>query len=960
MARSRTFSDAEVREAVANAGVAQAIRQQPAVDFTDAQVHKALSHANGDTLLAGEVLCSWTKVPPPEGDTSPSSTSSAATVAKASTASAAPQDDSAQRQQWRSPWKSSSFNAVGSVIRALSPQLPKAKTKILTEPPVAATRAQDLADAAVGLFSDLARTTSATLIRTTSESVDHALADDPQVGSQRDGFEDFYDYPGTTPRPTERDGFQEFYGYQGSAASANEPGQQPEGLESAWHLPDLDTLEAVLEAPDEDEDKVDSPQKGDSVSRNLWSTFRQMSTMFSEEGSSKRSASPVKRREENRNEEKKEQSRPSRTPTDSSHPLSFSRRDTLLTQGWLPPDEVQRLQTELQTLRAQAKAFEASSQHVASPDSFTSPERSNSLAKSAGAIFEGMATAVEAKPPSPVSPKSIGSPSCGSPPSKVGRLGSKESDGSPKEGAKEASPSKAKAVPAHVPSVKGKGASAPEPKSPSSPTGKGKGPPSPEAKEPPPAKVKGKPPPVKGGGKGPPQPGKAPAAGKASAKGAPAKAKSVVSAKPPPLGRKVEWQALSKESVVGTIFEGLLGWIAVDEHRLVDLYKRKERPSLVRSMSTAKAKVVELLPAQRAQNISIALRKQPVTQEMLDALDKLDFESDVISAEACEVLISAVPTPSEVTMLLGYNGPIEELRNIEQQLIPLARFERPAAGQRLRVMLFGRKMTELASLLRTSFGLMHGAFLEARSSKALKTVLHHTVRLGNYINYGAIEPEDAVAAGFGLDALVRMEMFRSVADSRLNLLHTLITQSTMDDPTLPSRLRSELSSVKTASALQFAPLAEDVAAFKREAGNVATCAKANAEKQQLERLAKQAGDECTALEQKLDEARSAAKETLDYFAVKVKPQETDSKGIELLKLLSRFLDAFENHCKQLESNPKLKMLCTGIETPESPQQDGSPLRPLPAKSGTPGAPRRSLGRPKEDPELAQLHKAAGS
>jgi len=134
------------------------------------------------------------------------------------------------------------------------------------------------------------------------------------------------------------------------------------------------------------------------------------------------------------------------------------------------------------------------------------------------------------------------------------------------------------------------------------------------------------------------------------------------------------------------------------------------------------------LERSRAQNIMIVLRKQPLTDEVLDGLDKLDFEAPALTPEAIEILAGAVPTPEEAKLLVGHCAGNGKLREVESKILPLARLERPAAGQRLRLLLFRNTMGGLSEDVRVGLRSMKAALDDAQNSPAFRTVLCHMVR----------------------------------------------------------------------------------------------------------------------------------------------------------------------------------------------------------------------------------------
>jgi len=304
--------------------------------------------------------------------------------------------------------------------------------------------------------------------------------------------------------------------------------------------------------------------------------------------------------------------------------------------------------------------------------------------------------------------------------------------------------------------------------------------------------------PRRGGKDSPPPPkGK----GKGSAANAAPKAKSKPSV--PLFGRRLDWQSLSQEKVSGTVFAGFseeVVGVAEDVTLLKALFEQPKVCSALpnKEATSVKPKCLELLSAKRAQNILIALRRQPLSEQTVGALERLDFEGVGLSPEACQVLMGALPTPEESALLVQHRERASEMRELERTLLPLACLEKPSVTQRLRIVLFARTRVELARDLRSAFRELKGAFKDARASASFRTVLQHTAHLGNVINYGAVKADERVAAGFSLEALPKLYLFKSANDQRITLLHVLVSQILATKPALPEALRGDLADLKAA------------------------------------------------------------------------------------------------------------------------------------------------------------------
>jgi len=443
-----------------------------------------------------------------------------------------------------------------------------------------------------------------------------------------------------------------------------------------------------------------------------------------------------------------------------------------------------------------------------------------------------------------------------------------------------------------------------------------------------------------------------------------------------PIGRRFDWKMLPSDKVEGTVFANLSAKVSVDVACLRALFEKpkevddKPTRKSMAGMKTAETEVeVQLLARSRAQNIMIALRKQPVTNAVMDALDKLDFEASALSPEAIEVLIGAVPTLEEAKLLVDYRT--GKLREVEVKILPLARLECPAAGQRLRLMLFRKTMGGLSDDVHTGLSTIKDALDEAQKSTAFRAVLCHTVRLGSVINFGSCksEADDEAAAqkaaaavgGFGLDALSRLALFRAPGNSRITLLHVLVAQVSVADPDLPKRLTEEMSNVHKAAKRSLASLADDVSAFMREAEHVSSCATANGSSnssddpvtEKLVKFSDHASREAGSLNKELKETRDAARATLSFFAIRSTPNDVDAKSLELCSLLSEFLSVFEKTKKEIMKNPALASVChSGAPKSSKVPRVGS-SKDICKSPKTPEAKQESTEAPKESSKISE-------
>jgi len=470
---------------------------------------------------------------------------------------------------------------------------------------------------------------------------------------------------------------------------------------------------------------------------------------------------------------------------------------------------------------------------------------------------------------------------------------------------------------------------------------------------PPPAAppAKGKPPPPPGGkGKAPtlpppPKGGKCPPSAKKACGLAPVCA-------PPPFARRLHWRALPDEGLAATAFsqvdaEALVDDKAEEKHFLSSLQAlftapRKEITVSSRALPPPPRKEITLLSQVRAQNILIALQRQPVTSECLQALIDLRFQADALdccglSSDSCEVLLGVAPTPEEVEKLLGYSGDLNDLRDAERKVLPLARMQRPSAEIRLQLAVFSHKVRDLAGRLRMDLTVVTDALATARSGFMFRTVLRRALHLGNTLNHGRSGRQ--AAGGFAVaDGLPKLSLCRAVSNPKATLLHVLVAHLVAWDPAAPGRLREELGATRVAASRPLALLAEDVATFRRQASEVARCAAEAADTAvadalpslaPIQELVTRSAEEAVALESSLGSLRDEADLALKFFGEvpaaapssgtpSVTVAEVFAKSADLLAVLASFLEAFLACSRELDACPSLAALCRGSRSPRSP------------------------------------------
>mmetsp|Transcript_158914 Transcript_158914/g.509709 ORF Transcript_158914/g.509709 Transcript_158914/m.509709 type:complete len:1317 (+) Transcript_158914:83-4033(+) len=459
--------------------------------------------------------------------------------------------------------------------------------------------------------------------------------------------------------------------------------------------------------------------------------------------------------------------------------------------------------------------------------------------------------------------------------------------------------------------------------------GKGKGPP------PPPKKAASAPPPEqdqqeevgggKSGGKGkgklPPPPKKSgppQATGKGAAVKFGAKAKSAAaigrtaSLKDTPFGRRIHFvQTIYEEPDGGSIFGRLAGAgeaeVPVDfDTELLEamLGQGGAKAPRRKGLLTQRPAGLTILDAGRAQNIAIVLNKLPVSSgELCDRLRELNFDDECITADTLELLIDVLPTTSEVEKLLKHVDDVEQLRDVEQKVMPFVVL--PQCATRLRLMrLAAVHSATHATLLKRCLTVSNAA-QEVRESGPLRAVIRVVLRLGNFINHGAKDLREGTFKAFAVESLSTLSSFKTGSISTMHFLCLTLRLST---PSFLQRLQSSLSHVRQAAREQTSMLRAAVEAFVKEVRlaqqGAVRLAQDEVRKERMEALVTELEHEESVLITKLAEAVEAGNDAQQYFSVSAS---TPAGGLppceQFFGHLSDFLDAFEATWQAVERNP---------------------------------------------------------
>lgn len=287
-----------------------------------------------------------------------------------------------------------------------------------------------------------------------------------------------------------------------------------------------------------------------------------------------------------------------------------------------------------------------------------------------------------------------------------------------------------------------------------------------------------------------------------------------------PYARRLDWRALGAEKLKDTVFFGLAetGSVnLVDASRLENCFGHQANSATEKPSATPQE--VELFSHRRAQNMLIAFRRRPLTAEVIQALR--DFAFEALSLETLEVLVGAMPSQDEEKQLLAFQGDPGQLRDAERQLLPLARLPFPPARLRMKLGLLQRTLTASVEALHRRLADIRGACVAVSRSRAFRRALVHVLFLGNALNYGLVDGASSQLSvrGYSIEVLPRLVLLRATQNTRITLLHVLVSQLQAESAQLPEHLIEDLSPVRRAVSAPLAQLAHEVAAFTAEAAD---------------------------------------------------------------------------------------------------------------------------------------------
>ncbi|CAG5868872.1 unnamed protein product [Menidia menidia] len=285
----------------------------------------------------------------------------------------------------------------------------------------------------------------------------------------------------------------------------------------------------------------------------------------------------------------------------------------------------------------------------------------------------------------------------------------------------------------------------------------------------------------------------------------------------------LNWQALSSEQVVGTIFSEL-----DDEHILQarahpelhmdafeEEFKTKAQSAPV-DLGTLKMKVaqkpvsrVTLMEPNRAKNLAITLRKEGMAgSDICVAIESYDQRA--LSLDFLEQLERFVPTEQELKLLRGHEASGRPQMDLSEEERFLLRFSQiPRLTQRISALTFMGNLPDSVGRLQPQLDAIIAASMSIKSSGKLKKILEVVLAFGNYMN----SSRRGAAYGFRLQSLDLLLDTKST-DRRRTLLHFLVSSVRQKLPEL-SAFHAELHFLDKAALVSIDSVLQDVRALER-------------------------------------------------------------------------------------------------------------------------------------------------
>lgn len=299
-----------------------------------------------------------------------------------------------------------------------------------------------------------------------------------------------------------------------------------------------------------------------------------------------------------------------------------------------------------------------------------------------------------------------------------------------------------------------------------------------------------------------------------------------------PFQRKIFWKPLDLQDSEGTLFSetseanqkkdscfdpGALTRMFEDE--TVKIRENKRRSVKLLNKARTRHIGLKLLGDHRARNIAIVLKRLCVsTQELTEILQELRWEAAELSIDDLEQILEVIPTQEEAKQLVQHSSPEarEQLRDIEQMVLPLAMLNRATA--RVRLLCIARSAHfNFRSNVR-SLALVRAACNSIQNSAKLREVMLLALKIGNYINHG---DSSKGAKAISVGSLMTLKDFKT---GQMSSLHFLCASLLLSQPGCNAAeiMGRELRPAVNLAKLQVTCLVSSVQTFTRDFDIVAS------------------------------------------------------------------------------------------------------------------------------------------
>jgi len=471
------------------------------------------------------------------------------------------------------------------------------------------------------------------------------------------------------------------------------------------------------------------------------------------------------------------------------------------------------------------------------------------------------------------------------------------------------------------------------------------------------------PPPQKGGAPPAKGKGKAAAAAGAGAASAGKAAPRTLLTHDTPFGRRVHWVQPAYENIDGTVFgEVFESGVDFDPELLKAILatdkENKPTGDRVRRTIVRKDTGIKVLDASRAQNMAIVLSKLSMTtEELCECLRTLNFSHARLSTEDLESVEKVLPTTEESKKLLEHREKFEELRDIEQKVMPFCALKRISARLKLMNFIMTHSLTYQTLLDRCLS--IRAAMEETRSSEYFREVLGQFLHVGNFINHGVDDMREGTVRGFAIESLNALAAFKMGNGSTLHYI--CLTMMRADDRNFLKNFQESLRHVPGAAREKTQALRASIDVFAKEVQF------ANRELEQLDaesdgyqglkELLPLLTSEVDQLTASMTETTEVATEVQKYFSVSDKSAAKLPPCEDFLKHIADFMVSLEKTWTEVQKNPRrwrqierrgsnMSAAPSGeMEVVDRRKSMPAPFSPRPQQQPSSGQ-AASLGRPK--------------